>query len=85
MVVFDYEQDVTSIKNIGFLTKCVNSERDINFYMTNKEVKSIIPIFIKIVLFQHVGLYWLIQSKYQIEYDLYDLEQYNNQFTLTQL
>ena len=36
--------------------------------MTHKQSKGIIPIFIKAVVFQHVGINWLIKSNYQSVY-----------------
>ena len=55
MVMFDYKQDYKSTKMIGVRKRCENCKRDVNYNMTNKKGKDIIPNFIGAVLFQHVG------------------------------
>ena len=71
MVKFDYKQEDRNTKLVGVNISYVNFKNDVHFNMKHKEGKEIIPIFIKAVMFQHVGFYWLIQSIGKIEYAFY--------------
>ena len=46
---------------------CAICNKNVNFDMYDIVAKGIIVVFIKAVLFIHVGLSWLIQAKKKIE------------------
>ena len=62
-----------SIKIISELSdvfvQCKNCNRNLHFKITEEVGKYIIPVFIKAIVFQHVGLSWLIWSKEKIGFD----------------
>ena len=54
MVMFEYEQDNESIKRTRISINCDNFTRDVYFFLTERERKEKVTIFIKTVVFQNV-------------------------------
>ena len=49
--------------------ECTNSNKHVNGKMSDTITKDIIPVFIESVVFRHVGISLLIQTKEQIDFD----------------
>ena len=65
MVKFEYKyDDLTSV-----WIHCTNCNIYVHFQTSKIVWKEIIPVFIKVVVFHHVYLSWMIQTKYQIQVD----------------
>ena len=65
---FDYGKKDIITKLIGVNIRCVNYNNTMNFNTKQKEGEDIILIFIKAVVFQHVGTSWFIHSNRQVKY-----------------
>ena len=54
---------------IGVFIKCTNHNTHVYCDILDIFIKKFIKVFIKSVVFHHVGLLWLIQTKDNIEFD----------------
>ena len=57
--------DNDDVKVFGI--KCINCNKIVGFNITNKNSRKFFTVFIKAVVFQHVNLSWIIQSKEQVK------------------
>ena len=63
------------IKNTGVrgeCIKCTNCNKHIHFYISILILEDIIPVFIKAIVFNHVGISYIIKSKEKIEFPVDD-------------
>ena len=54
---------------LGFCIKFINCNKKNGYNMRDKNTSKVFTIFIKAVLFQHFGFYWIIQPKEQLNID----------------
>ena len=68
LVNFDYKQTGTGQHLVGLATKRVNYKQEGFFKIENRNYKDHILVFIKYIVFQHVGILWCIQTKETTEF-----------------
>ena len=67
MIIFEYEHNTDLIVVWIQYGHC---NRNVHCNITEEVGKDIIPVFIKAAVLHYVGIYLLIQRKYQIKYDV---------------
>ena len=54
----------------GIRIKCIRSNKWNSSELKDEKLSEIITVFVKDVVFHHAGLSWIIESKYQIKFNI---------------
>ena len=68
LLIFQYQFDNDEVTGVWIM--CTHCNKLVHFSLSETVTIDILPVFIKAIVFHHVGLSWMIETRYQYDFSV---------------